>query len=65
MEKKKCPFRKQHQVTQTTMVGLTNIVPSCYEEEFLECIGEDCMAYYSWVGDHTGIKYDNCKLIEK
>jgi hypothetical protein len=61
---KLCPFRKEILVTDA--VGpMANTIPTRYEEGFMECLGEKCIAYCGWLSAHNDILYDNCMLVKK
>lgn len=62
---KLCPFRKEIVVTDTTGL-IPNPTPMRYEEQFMECLGEECIAYGYRVPDGPQyIRIDLCKLAEK
>ena len=59
-EKRLCPFRKRIKATDWKMQGA-----STYTEEFLECIGEKCMAYYvAWKGFSKAMEHPACRCME-
>lgn len=59
---KKCPFKKTYSVTDYHWEGNVPL-PQTLEEDFLECIGEECMA---WKGgpteEHVPYVYNYCEL---
>lgn len=56
---KKCPFRKKYVRTDYNLYGNNGVPVFDYKENFQVCIGDECMAYYTY-GD-----YDCCKLMKK
>ena len=66
---KKCPFRKDTWVMDFQWEG-NYPLPAHTQEDFQECIGEECMAYYTysakpyWDAQYEK-DYDGCKLMKK
>ena len=66
---KKCPFRKIITITEYRHIG-NNVLPEQSVEGFQECIGKECMAYYTysatpyWDAQYEK-DYDGCKLMKK
>lgn len=66
---KKCPFRKKILRTDYNTYGTHGIPGFDYVEEFEECIGKECMSYYTyeakpyWDAQNT-TTYEECKLID-
>ena len=59
---KKCPFRKIKTVTEFHHQGV-QIIPKVKEEEFGDCIGEECMAWKSGpTEEHVPYVYNYCEL---
>ena len=67
---KKCPFRKKYARGDYKTYGSSG-VPLCdYVENFQDCIGEECMAYYTysakpyWDAQYEK-DYVGCKLMKE
>ncbi len=63
---KKCPFRKKTIHTKRKPYeGASTLEDYSIDEDFGECIGEDCMAYYMPYCSNQYIAEDGkCKLME-
>jgi hypothetical protein len=67
---KKCPFRKKILRTDYNTYGTHGIPGFDYVEEFEECIGEECMAHYTysakpyWDAQYEK-DYDGCELMTR
>lgn len=67
---KKCPFRKEYKRTDYNTYGMRGFPGFDYKENFQDCIGEECMAYYTysakayWDAQYEK-NYVGCKLMKK
>ena len=62
---KRCPFRKMYHRADYNYYG-SGVPAFDYKEVFQECIGKECMAYYSEdVGITKVEREDKCRLMEK
>lgn len=67
---KKCPFRKKILRTDYNTYGTHGIPDFDYVEEFEECIGKECMSYYTyeakpyWDAQFKNT-YEECKLMTR
>lgn len=66
--KKKCPFRKQYQAPSYHLAGNNNVVIEVWDEEFQNCIGQDCMSFYTqkhFISETQEYEDEpHCKLME-
>lgn len=67
---KLCPFRKATTMIHYENNGIGHPVNTIEEEQFLECIGKECMAWFEEEKEiHDGMNYrvhnKGCKLIDK
>ena len=44
---KRCPFRKEINLITTESRSQYQDIGTCYQEDFLECIEDKCMAWYN------------------
>lgn len=63
---KKCPFKKIYHRENYNLYGSEGFPAFDYIEDFQECIGDKCMAYYSKDVGLTTVRFeDKCKLMRK
>lgn len=67
---KKCPFRKIYYRDNYNLYGSKGFPGFDYVEDFQECIGKECMSYYTyeakpyWDAQNT-TTYEECKLMTR
>ena len=67
---KMCPFRKRYTALSWYYGADGSATPETTDEEFLECIGKECMSYYTyeakpyWDAQFYNT-YEECKLMTR